>query len=218
MPIKVFLADDHRLMVEGFRLTLKNDEIDVVDVAYSLDGLPQRFAESLADVLVTDVRFEGTGGKTGLDVCEELLAKNKTTKVVVFSQFDDEWIVEKTYKLGVLAFVRKDESTDVLVEAIKRAHRGKEFFSPVVAQLLAWTSVKAPSPARLLDEKELRVFTLIADGSSVSDTAAAMNLSYKTVSSIVKNVKQKLNVESFADFTKLAVKFGLTSLDVKTRS
>ncbi|MBC7999320.1 MAG: response regulator transcription factor [Leptolyngbya sp.] len=218
MSIKVFLADDHQLLVEGFRLTLKNYQIHVVEVAYSLDDLPRRFAESHADVLVIDVRFQGADGQTGLDVCETILAKGKNTKIVVFSQFDDQWIIEKTYKLGVLAFVRKDENTDVLVEAIKTAHSGKEFFSPVVAQLLAWVSVKAPSPARLLDAKELKVFTLIADGLSVSDAAEAMNLSYKTVSNVVKSVKQKLNIESFADFTKLAIKFGLTNLDVRTKT
>jgi two-component system invasion response regulator UvrY len=218
LPIKVFLADDHRLMVEGFRLTLQNVDVEVVDVAYVLDGLADRFAQSRADVLVIDVRFEGTGDRTGLDVCEALLAKNKNTRIVVFSQFDDEWIVEKTYKLGVLAFVRKDEPTDVLVSAIKSAHAGRAFFSPVAAQLLAWTSIKTQSPTHLLDEKELRIFTLVADGASVSDAAEAMNLSYKTVAGMVKAIKQKLNIDTFADFTKLAIKFGLTNLEVRTRS
>lgn len=218
MTIRVFLADDHRLMVEGFRHTLKDYGVDVVEVAYSLEDLPKRFATSRADVLVIDVRFEGAEGFNGLDVCEKILFEEKTAKIVVFSQFDDEWIVEKTYKLGALAFVRKDENTDVLVDAIKTAHKGKEFFSPVVAQLLAWTSIKAPSPTRLLDEKELKVFTLIADGLSVSEVAEAIGMSYKTISNIVRTVKHKLNVDSFADFTKLAIKFGLTNLDVRTKS
>ena len=218
MTIKVFLADDHRLMVEGFRHILKDYGVDVVEVAYSLEDLPKRFAASRADVLVIDVRFEGTEGFNGLDVCEKILSKGKTAKIVVFSQFDDEWIVEKTYKLGVLAFVRKDENTDVLADAIKTAHKGKEFFSPVTAQLLAWTSVKVSNPTRLLDEKELKVFTLIADGLSVSEVAEAIDMSYKTVSTTVKSVKDKLNIDNFADFTKLAIKFGLTNLDVRTKS
>ena len=204
--------------MEGFRHILKDYGVDVVEVAYSLEDLPKRFAASRTDVLVIDVRFEGAEGFNGLDVCEKILSKEKTAKIVVFSQFDDEWIVEKTYKLGVLAFVRKDENTDVLVDAIKTARKGKEFFSPVTAQLLAWTSVKVSNPTRLLDEKELKVFTLIADGLSVSEVAEAIDMSYKTVSTTVKTVKDKLNIESFADFTKLAIKFGLTSLDVRTKS
>ena len=205
-------------MVEGFRHTLKDYGVDVVEVAYSLEDLPQRFAASCADVLVIDVRFEGAEGLNGLDVCEKILSKGKAARIVVFSEFDVEWIVEKTYKLGVLAFVRKDENTDVLVNAIETAHKGKEFFSPVAAQLLAWTSVKVSNPARLLDEKELKVFTLIADGLSVSEVAEEIDMSYKTVSNMVKTVKHKLNIESFADFTKLAIRFGLTSLAVRTKS
>lgn len=216
MTIKVFLADDHRLMVEGFKLTLKDCDVDVVDVAYSLENLPKRFFDSGADVLVIDLRFEGEGFN-GLEVCEKILSEKKTARIVVFSQFDDEWVVEKTYKLGVLAFVRKDENTDVLVDAINTANEGKEFFSPVVAQLLARSSVKAPSPTRLLDEKEIKVFTLIADGLSLAEVAEEIEMSYKTVSTIVKAVKQKLNIESFADFTKLAIRFGLTNLNVRTK-
>ncbi len=218
MPIKVFLADDHRLLVEGFRLTLPTHDIDVVGVAYSLEGLAQRFFDAQAEVLVIDVRFDAHGGRNGLDLCEDILARAPATKIVVFSQFDDEWIVEKTYRLGALAFIGKDENTEVLAQAIRVAASGKEFFSPTVAQALALTSVKSTSPTRVLDDKELRVFTLIADGRSMSEAAETVNVSYKTLSTMVKSVKKKMNVESFADFTKLAIKFGLTSLDVKRKS
>jgi hypothetical protein len=58
LGIKVFLADDHRLLVAGFRDVLKDYGIDVVEVAYSLDGLIDRFLEVKPDVLVIDVRFD----------------------------------------------------------------------------------------------------------------------------------------------------------------
>ncbi len=220
MSIKVFLADDHRLMVEGFRVTLKNYEIDVVDVAYSLNNLKPLFINSQADVLVIDIRFDSKDGETidGLDMCEKILAEHPSAKIVVFSQFDDEYLVEKIYKLGVFAFVRKDEETDVLVKAITSAHNGKPFFPPGVAQQLAWAAVKAINPSRLLDDKELKVFTQIADGLSISDVAHQLGLCEKTVRTMVKNVKHKLNVDNFADFTKLAIRFGLTNLEVRTKS
>jgi two-component system, NarL family, invasion response regulator UvrY len=215
--MNVFLADDHQLMAEGFKLILKGYGIDVIDTVYSLNELPEKFAASQADILVIDFRFKSEEDQTGLDACEKILSKNRSTKIVIFSQFDDQWMIEKIYKMGVLAFVRKDEPTEVLVDAIKTAYRGKEFFSPAVAQLLAWTSVKSPSPSQVLEAKELHIFKLIADGMSVTDVAEAMSLSYKTVSNVVKTVKQKLDIDSFADFTKLAVKFGLTTLDVKVK-
>jgi two-component system invasion response regulator UvrY len=218
LTIKVFLADDHHLMVEGFRLTLKNYGIDVVDVAYSPEGLRRKFLESNADVLVVDVRFEGAENCNGLDVCAEILGKNKSAKIVVFSQFDDEWIVDRTYKLGALAFVRKDEHTDLLVQAIKTISTGEAFFSPVAAQLVASTVVRGSSPERVLDEKELRAFTLIADGYSMAEAGEAMGFSYRTISAMVKSIREKMGVESFADFTKLAIKHGLVNLEVKKKN
>ena len=68
MSIRVFLADDHRLLVEGFRHALKDFNIDVVEVAYSLNGLINRYFEVKPDVLVIDVRFDSKNvAENGLD-------------------------------------------------------------------------------------------------------------------------------------------------------
>lgn len=220
MSIKVFLADDHRLMVEGFRIELQKYGIDVVKTAYSLNNLIPLFNQSLADVLVVDIRFDSKDGEAidGLDLCEKILTQHPSTKIVVFSQFDDEYLVEKAYKIGVCAFVRKDEETEVLVEAITSAYNGKAFLPPGVAQQLAWASVKALNPARLLDDKEIKVFKLIADGLSIADVAQQLELSDKTIRTMVKNIKQKLNIDNVADFTKLAIRFGLISLEIKKKN
>lgn len=219
LGLKVFLADDHQLLVAGFCEVLKNYGIDVVEVAYSLDGLVERFLQVKPDVLVIDVRFASKGCReNGLDVCEALLARDPLVKIIVFSQFDDLYIVERSYKLGVLAFVRKDESTEVLNEAINTVAQGKEYFSPEIARLLAWSAVIDRNPNRLLDENEMRAFTLAADGASQGEIAAAMDLSTKTVGNLMKGVKAKLGVESQADITKLAIRHGITTTALKTKS
>lgn len=219
LGIKVFLADDHRLLVAGFRDVLKDYGIDVVETAYSLDGLIDRFLEVKPDVLVIDVRFDSKGcGENGLDVCEELLARDPSARIIVFSQFDDQYIIERSYKLGVLAFVRKDESTEVLNEAINTVAQGKEYFSPEIARLLAWSAVIDRNPNRLLDENEMRAFTLAADGASMTEIAAAMDFSTKTVGHLMKGVKTKLGVESQADITKLAIRYGITTTAPKKKS
>lgn len=219
LGIKVFLADDHRLLVAGFRDVLKDYGIDVVEVAYSLDGLIAHFLEVKPDVLVIDVRFDSKDcGENGLDVCEELLAREPSAKIIVFSQFDDQYIIERSYKLGVLAFVRKDESTEVLNEAIKTVAQGKEYFSPEIARLLAWSAIKDRNPKRLLDENEMRAFTLAADGALLADIASTMDLSLKTAGLLMKSVKTKLGVESQADITKLAIRHGITTTALKTKS
>ncbi len=219
MSIRVFLADDHRLLVEGFRHALKDFNIDVVEVAYSLNGLINRYFEVKPDVLVIDVRFDSKNvAENGLDICEELLAKDPKAKIIVFSQFDDQYIIEGAYKIGALAFVLKDESTEILDQAIRTVAEGREFFSPQVAQLLARSSVKDRNPTKLLDEKELRAFLLTADGESLSEVAEAMALSTKTVGNLLKSIKAKLDIDTSSDFTKVAIRFGLTTTELKSKS
>ena len=219
MSIRVFLADDHRLLVEGFRHALKDFNIDVVEVAYSLNGLINRYFEVKPDVLVIDVRFDSKNvAENGLDICEELLAKDPKAKIIVFSQFDDQYIIEGAYKIGALAFVLKDESTEILDQAIRTVAEGREFFSPQVAQLLARSSVKDRNPTKLLDEKELRAFLLTADGESLAEVAEAMNLSTKTVGNLLKSIKAKLDIDTSSDITKVAIRFGLTTTELKSKS
>lgn len=203
--------------MEGFRHALKDYGINVVEVAYSLDGLIDRYFEVKPDVLVIDVRFDSKNvSETGLDACEELLERDPAAKIIVFSQFDDQYIIEKAYRTGVLAFVLKDECTEVLDQAIRTVAEGREFFSPQVAQLLARSSVKDRNPSKLLDE--MRAFLLTADGASLADVAETMDLSTKTVGILLKSIKAKLDIETPADFTKLGIRFGLTTTELKTKS
>ncbi|MBX3669559.1 MAG: response regulator transcription factor [Rhodocyclaceae bacterium] len=218
-PLRVFLADDHRLLAAGVRHALKDYNIDVVGMAYNLSELVGRYLAVRPDVLVTDVRFDSKcATETGLDACEEILSKDPGAKIVVYSQFDDEYIIEKAYKLGAMAFVLKEESTDVLDQAIQTVAEGREFFSPLVAQLLARSSVKDRNPGKLLDERELRIFLLTADGASLAQVAESLDLSTKTVGNLLRTVRTKLSIETTSDFTKLAIRYGLTTTELKSRS
>ena len=59
---------------------------------------------------------------------------------------------------------------------------------------------------------------MVADGRSTTEIKESVGLAYKTVSTIIKGIKQKLGIETAADITKLAIKFGITNLDVKTKN
>lgn len=218
MTISVYLADDHRLMAEGFRSALQRHGVQVVGVTHTLDRLPVLFADSRADVLVIDVRFDVDGTRTGLDVCESILRSNPSARIVVFSQFDDSWIVERAYSIGALAFVRKDEDTSILLEAIRAAKSGCRFESPAIMQMLAFDASVATNPIRLLDEREMQIFRLIADGYQLADIATTLGYTYKTITVSARTIKDKLQIDSPADFAKLAIKYGLTNLDLRTKT
>ena len=211
MSIKVFLADDRELLIAGLKGHLESKNIEVVGIANSADGLVEKFTKSNADVLVIDLRFRDET-KTGLSVATSLLEKNPGTKIVLLSQFDDTYIIENAYKIGILAFVGKNE-TDNLAEAINSASKGQKYLSSLTAQKLALESIETKDPRKLLTTQEIMIFTYIADGLTPHTIANNLNVTYKTINNAVIHIRKKLGIETYPEFTKLAIKYGLITLD-----
>lgn len=218
MSIKVLIADDQPLLVAGLRQVL-GGSVDLVGVVQSLDDVVKAYAKLKPQVLIIDFSLGGNGAdQRGLAVCGKLLENDPQARIVVFSQFDDQYIIEKSYKIGVLAFVRKNESAEVLHEAIQTAANGVQYFSPAIARLLAVSAIKDTNPEKLLSPSELKVFVLTADGATQSQLANELDVSLKTVSTLFNSVKVKLGVETHADITKLAIEYGLTTTERKAIS
>lgn len=210
MSTKVFLADDRQLLMIGLRGHLEAANIEVVGTTGNISGLAEKFIGSGADVLITDLRFQDEA-ITGLDVAAKLLQDNPATKIVLLSQFEDVYIIEKAYKLGILAFVGKNE-TEILVDAIQSVASGQKYLSPQVAQKIAMESIKTNDPRKLLIAQELKIFTLIADGKTPHEIAAQLDITYRTVNNAVGHIRKKLEIETYSEFTKLAIKYGLVTL------
>lgn len=218
MSIKVLIADDQPLLVAGLRQVL-GGSVDLVGVVQSPDDVVKAYVKLKPQVLIIDFSLGGNGAdQRGLAVCGQLLENDPQARIVVFSQFDDQYIIEKSYKIGVLAFVRKNESAEVLREAIQTAGGGVQYFSPAIARLLAVSAIKDTNPEKLLSPSELRVFVLTADGATQSQLANELDVSLKTVSTLFNSVKVKLGVETHADITKLAIEYGLTTTERKAIS
>ena len=214
MKIKVFLADDHQLLIAGFKAVLQEEQIEVVGTSNTLKQLRQNFLESKADVMVLDLRFNED--INGLDMAEELLKHDPKSKIIILSQFDDEWIVERAYRLGVLAFIRKDEIND-LIHAISKAANGEAYYSSEIAKQLAKETIHPLNPRRLLSAQELSAFKHLADGMTAQEVATTMDVSYKTITIYQKVMKEKLGIETLPEFTKLAIKYGLVNTELIKR-
>lgn len=211
MRTKVILVDDHKLLIEGFKSALQEFGIDVIQSLTSTDGVIESFKKLKPDVLVLDIRFSGEDN--GLNLCSRMIAENDEAKIVILSQFDQDYIIQKAYKMGALSFVNKDEDIKYLVEAICAAKEGKEYFTPAIAQRLARLSTIEVQPLKVLDDKELALFKLIADGKTNNEAAEELGVSTKTIGNFIRNIKSKLNISRTAEFTKMAIKYNLTSFD-----
>ena len=208
MPVKVLLADDHPIVMTGFNMSLASHGIDVIGQAKTPDEVVKMYSDLLPDVLVLDIRF---GEKmTGLDAAKEILKKHPNAKIVFLSQFEQDNLIKETYKIGGRAFVTKDCDPPDLAMAVTRAHEGELYFMPHIAERLANLSVRGDqSPQSLLDEREIQIFKLMAQGLTNIEIAEQLNLSAKTISNTSQGIKEKLGMHRPAEITRLAVRHGL---------
>jgi two-component system, NarL family, invasion response regulator UvrY len=207
-PIRVLLADDHPIVMTGFAMSLSSEGIEVVGQARTPQEAVAQYAALQADVLILDIRFGAE--LTGLDAAKEILQQFSEANIVFLSQFDQDALIKETYRLGARAFVTKDCDPADLAAAVRRASQGELYFLPQIAERLANLSVRGDvSPQSQLDERELEIFTSMAEGLTNVEIAEKLQLSAKTISNISQAIKEKLGIHRPALITKLAVKHGL---------
>lgn len=206
--IRVMIADDHPLIIEGLVAAIGLHGIKVVNHVGASGDVAQGFEESKPDVLVLDVRF--ADGDTGLEVAHALLARSPDARIVFYSQFDQDEIIRASYRLGCSAFVTKNVAPSILADAIKQAHAGKKFFLPEIAERLALLGLRGDdSPQSRLNARELQVFKCMAQGHTNLEIADEMKLSLKTISNISQSVKENLGIHRPGEITRLAIKHRL---------
>jgi two-component system invasion response regulator UvrY len=151
-PIRVLLADDHPIVMQGFALSLASMAIDVVGQVTSPSEAIESYETLRPDVVMMDLRF---GEKlTGLDAAKAILARHPGANILFLSQFDQDALIKQTYSIGGRGFLTKDISASDLAQAVTDANSGESYFMARIAKRLASLSVKGDqSPAALLDTR-----------------------------------------------------------------
>lgn len=207
-PVRVLLADDHPVIIEGLRAALVRHDVEVVGQVECAQQVVSAYLEAKPDVLVLDVRFGP--GPTGLDVARSLRERAPAARIVFYSQFDQDEVIREAYRLGAAAFITKNTLPAELASAIHAVANGKTYFLPAIAERLALLGLRGEeSPRARLEARELDIFVQLATGATNNEIAERMGLSTKTISTIAQAVKEKLGVHRPAEITRLAMRYGL---------
>jgi len=205
--LKVLLADDHPIVMKGFSMSLEQFGIEIVGEAKNTTEVLQLFAQKKPDVVILDMRFGEK--KTGIEVATEILQLDPKAKIIFLSQFDQDFLIKETYRIGGYAYLTKDCQPEELAAAVVRAAAGTTYFLPRIAEKLASLSVRGnDSPEAVLDPREMEIFIMMARGLTNAEIAEQLNLSLKTISNESNAIKLKLNMTRITDLTRLAVKRG----------
>ena len=189
--IKVILADDHALVLEGLRALLAA-EPDIHVIATATDG--ERLLEAVRrfrpDVAVIDLQMPYM---SGIACLEQVRSESLPVRVLVLSAFADAHSLRAALDAGADGFALKTDPPRVTVAAIRQVAAGQLVFPEAARRWLRARSPASPGPDTLT-EREDAVLALVAEGRSNAHIAEALNLSESTVKFHLRNLFGKLGV------------------------
>ena len=134
-PIRVLLADDHMVVRTGYRRLLEQSGlIEVVAEAEDGEGACRLYQEHAPDVVVMDLSMPGIGG---MEAARRILSHYPSANIVIFSLHDNVLLAERALQAGILGYITKASSPEVLVKAVETVAQHKKFLGPDIAQSVA---------------------------------------------------------------------------------
>ena len=204
--IDLLIVDDHMIIRRGLVQILAGaarlgDIREAGDGPAALRALRQRPAH----VVLLDIAL---GDRDGLDVLKTMRSEFPQVGVVMLSVYPESQFAVRAIRGGAGAYLNKGCSPDELLGAIHQVADGGVFITPAIAELLA-RSVRegdGKSPHEMLSDREFQVFSLIAQGRSVSEIAVQLSLSANTISTYRARIFDKLGVHSLAELLTYAAR------------
>jgi DNA-binding NarL/FixJ family response regulator len=210
----VLIADDHAIVREGLRRILAGEP------AFGIVGEARDGHEVLAavraggfEVLLLDLSMPG---RSGIDLLRQVKSERPELRVLVLSMHAEEQYAVRAIRAGASGYLTKDTAATQLIAALRKIAAGGLFITPAAAEALA-LGLQSPGEEfahKRLSDREYEVFLLLAGGASVTEIAARLNLSVKTVSTHNTHVLEKMGLGSLADLVRYANTHKLDSPDL----
>jgi len=199
MTAKIFITDDHYMVVEGIRSLLQNEPaIEWMGHAMNAASCLAYLVQHQPDVLLLDINLPD---KSGIELCREIKSKYPSIHIIGLSSFNQQSYIEKMMHEGASGYVLKNATREEIVEAITSVMEGRTFLSHEAATVIAnGEDSKIP----VLTRREKEVLGLIAQGLTNSVIAEKLFISVTTVDTHRKNLLAKFEVKNTAALIRLA--------------
>jgi len=214
-PIRVLIADDHRLFRQGLRYVCQAGGIEVVGEAE--DGWEAvRLARQLRpDVVLMDIRMPGLDG---VEATRLITANQPEVRIIILTMYRQDQYVFEAIKAGAQGYLLKDIDEKELVEAIHAVHRGDALINPTLAARLLeefrrLSQGEVPEGTEELTEGEMQVLRLVAQGADNRTVAERLAISERTVANRLSEIYRKLHVNNRVQAALVALRRGWVSLE-----
>jgi DNA-binding NarL/FixJ family response regulator len=207
--IRVVIADDHTIVREGLKqLLLAAGRFEIAGEARDGYEVLKLARDADFDVLLLDLSMPG---KSGMDLIKQVKSERPRLRILVLSMHQEHQYAVRAIKAGASGYLTKDSASTQLVSAIEKVAGGGAFISAEVAEQLALGAMPHTDgpPHASLSDREYQVFQMLVAGRAVSEIAAELSLSVKTVSTHKARLMEKMGIENQAELVRYAVRHRL---------
>jgi two-component system nitrate/nitrite response regulator NarL len=212
LPIsyKIIICEDHDVVVEGVKLMLAHQrQFMVCGHARNQQELVQLLEKEQPEVLLLDLNLNG---QDGFAILELIRPKYPQLKVIIFTMYEEGFMIEKARKLKANGYLLKNSSGHELQEALNHVMQSNEFYLPqaLFKQKRENDTYRDEFIEKMhLTVREIEIIKLITEGKSSKEIADQLFLSIHTVDTHRRNVLVKLKMKNIADLVRFAAKNNL---------
>ena len=207
---RILLADDHTLIVEGFRKLLET-EFEIVGVASDGRALLAAALQEKPDVIILDI---GMPFLSGIDAGRELKRLVPRTRLIVLTMNEDPDIAREALRQWASAYLVKKSAGTELISAVREVLKGKSYVTPRLAQRLMDEFVRDPRLGRTkeLTPRQREVLHLLAEGRTMKETADLLHLTPRTVAFHKYRIMDEFGLKTNSDLVRFAIREHIVSL------
>lgn len=203
MPVKVFIADDHYMIVEGIHSLLKEEAgIEWMGHAMNASSCMAFLSKQQPDVILLDINMPD---KSGIELCTEIKAAYPAVQILGLSSYNQLSYISKMLENGASGYLLKNAGKQEILEAIETVMTGKKYLSNEAAAVIRENRNKA---VPVLTRREKEVLSLIAEGYTNNQIAEKLFISAATVDTHRTSLLSKFEVKNTASLIRNSAQQG----------
>jgi DNA-binding NarL/FixJ family response regulator len=213
-PIRVLMADDHQLVLDGIRLMISEaEDMECVDTANSGEEVLDKLREKGADVLLLDINMPGMNG---VETCRAAHIRHPELRIIALSMLKEPSVIKLMLKNGASGYLLKNTGREEVLNAIRKVHAGQQYYSQEVSQVVMASltdpsSRSKPEPPLFpqLTRREKQILKLILEEQTTGEIADALSIKFGTVETHRRNLLLKLGARNTAGLVRVALEYRL---------
>ncbi len=199
MATRIFIVDDHYMIIEGIKSLLQNEhEIEWMGHAMSAASCMAFLQLHRPDVIFLDINLPD---QSGIDLCKEIKSQFPKIQIIGLSSFNQQSYINKIIENGASGYVLKNATREELVDAIETIMEGKTYLSDEAARII---KKNEGSKIPILTRREKEVLMLISEGMTNNKIATKLFISSTTVDTHRKNLLAKFEAKNTATLIRMA--------------